>query len=459
MIVADYRAAFAGVDIALDPFPFSGATTTFDALWQGVPVLTLPGTRSCSRSTASLLTALQLPDWIARDEADFVVRARRLASDMGSLIALRAALRKRMRASPLLDHAAFTCDLEKLYRQAWRIWCEQTMVASGRPDSPAGIDRALITARSALDEGHHDEALTLLQPILKIRPQWDLAKREMVRACMAWSLANPQFVAAWKVPFASVEPRRKISAIVCSIRPQYFANIERKLNEQFARHDFELIGIHDAKSLCEAYNRGAVQAAGDILIFCHDDIDLLQADFGERFLRHLESHDVVGVAGSSRLVDADWGHGGPPHVHGQIVHKPPGQEDYLYFCAGLQAPVVEKIQALDGVFFGMRREVWETVRFDEASFDGFHIYDIDFTYRAHLAGYRLAVPMDLLLIHFSLGGYDLKWQAGNLKFLRKFPELSSLPAMCRHSSLQAKLKTVEQIERLHCGLLHHRFGA
>ena len=121
--------------------------------------------------------------------------------------------------------------------------------------------------------------------------------------------------------------------------------------------------------------------------------------------------------------------------------------------------MVEKIQALDGVFFGMRREVWETVRFDEASFDGFHIYDIDFTYRAHLAGYRLAVPMDLLLIHFSLGGYDLKWQAGNLKFLRKFPELSSLPAMCRHSSLQAKLKTVEQIERLHCGLLHHRFGA
>ena len=461
--VADYRAAFAGVDIALDPLPFSGATTTLDALWQGVPVLTFPGARSCSRSTASLLTALKLTSWIATNQADFLARARRLASDTTGLVELRASLRDRMRTSRILERSGFTRDLESLYRHTWRSWCEQRTTgatpADGRPDTLAATDGALQNIRSALDAGRHDDALAHLLPLLKIRPQWDLAKREMARACMAWSRANPQFAAAWREPFVPVEKPRKVSAIVCSIRPEYFARIERKLGQQFARHTFELIGVHDAKSLCEAYNRGATRASGEILIFCHDDIDIVHADFGERLLRHLESHDVVGIAGASRLVNADWGHAGLPHVHGQIVHKPPGQEDYLYFCAGLQAPVVENIQALDGVFIGMHRTVWEAVRFDEATFDGFHGYDIDFTYRAFLAGYCLAVPMDLLLIHFSTGGYDLKWQAANRKFLRKFPEFSNLPAMHRHSNLHVKLKTPEQIEHLHTGLLHHRFGA
>ncbi len=457
--VADYRAAFAEVDIALDPFPFSGATTTLDALWQGVPVLTLPGARSCSRSTASLLTALNLRDWIATDAADFLARAGRLAADIAGLVELRASLRQRMLASPILDTVGFTRDLEHLYRQAWQLWCEKRTAADDRPDSLAGSDTALQQSRTALDSGQHDAALALLQPLLKIRPQWELAKREMARACMAWSRANPQFAAAWHEPVAFVEAPCKVSAIVCSIRPEYFANIERRLTEQFARHRFELIGIHDAKSLCEAYNRGAARATGEILIFCHDDIDIVHADFGERLLRHLAAYDVAGVAGASKLVNADWGHAGPPHVHGQIIHQPPGQEGYLYFCAGLQAPVVENIQALDGVFIGMHRGVWEAVRYDAATFDGFHGYDIDFTYRAHRAGYRLAVPMDLLLIHFSTGGYDLKWQAGNLGFLQKFPELSNLPAMHRHSNLHVKVKTLEQLEHLHTGLLHHHFGA
>ncbi|MCY7388567.1 MAG: hypothetical protein LH481_10965, partial [Burkholderiales bacterium] len=73
-------------------------------------------------------------------------------------------------------------------------------------------------------------------------------------------------------------------------------------------------------------------------------------------------------------------------------------------------------------------------------------------------GYDLVVPLDLLLIHFSTGHFDLKWQAGNLKFLRAFPELSNLPAMHRRSNLHIKLKTLEHVALLHCGLLHHRFG-
>ncbi len=449
--VAEYRASFANVDIALDPMPFSGATTTLDALWQGVPVLTLPGERGCSRSTASLLTVLKMNEWIATDEADFVNRAVQLASDAASLTLLRAELRERMAASPILDQVTFTRDLERLYRQVWQQWCKSRV--------PDDCDAMLLSVRSTLDAGQIDFAMMQLQSILKRRPQWDIAKQELARACLAWSRANLQVAPAWRVPVASDPARQKVSAIICSNRPQFFAAIETSLNTQFARHDFELIGIHDATSMCEGYNRGAARASGESLIFCHDDIEFLHDDFGERVLQHLAHYDVVGVAGSSKLVDADWGHAGLPYVHGQIIHRPPGQADYLYFAAGLQAPIVENVHALDGVFIGMQRRVWEALNFDEATFNGFHLYDIDFTYRAHLAGFRVSIPMDLLLIHFSMGGYDLKWQRENLKFLHKFPALSNLPAMHRHSNVHVKLKSLDQIERLHTGLLHHRFGA
>lgn len=458
MSVAAYRAAFADVDIALDPMPFSGATTTLDALWQGVPVMTLPGARSCSRSTASLLTALNLTDWVADNEDDFLARVRQLAFDRVGLAALRASLRERMCASPLLDHAGFTRDLESLYQQAWNKWSEQRIAFDGCSDTRSGSDNALQNIRVALDAGRHDDALTLLKPLLSTRPQWELAKREMVRGCLAWARANLQFAAAWRAPITFVEKPCKVSAIICSIRPDYFAAIKKKLVEQFAGHDVEVIGIHDATSLCEGYNRGASKAKGEVLIFCHDDIDTVHADFGERVLRHLSTHDVIGVVGASKLVNGDWGHSGPPHIHGQIIHRPPTETGNIYLAVGLQSPMIDNVCALDGVFIATHRRVWETLRFDEESFDGFHIYDIDFTWRAYEAGFRLAVPLDLLLIHFSTGQYDMKWQTYNMRFLKKFPQLSNLPSMRRYASLHVKLQSIEQVELLHSGLLHHRFG-
>jgi predicted O-linked N-acetylglucosamine transferase (SPINDLY family) len=113
--LADYHGAFASVDIALDTTPYSGATTTLDALWNGVPVVTLEGERSASRSAASLLRTLGLADWIAATDADYVGLAVRFAAEAEVLSGLRSTLRARLRASPLTDEAGFTRDLETLY--------------------------------------------------------------------------------------------------------------------------------------------------------------------------------------------------------------------------------------------------------------------------------------------------------------------------------------------------------
>jgi len=119
----DYYGEFARVDACLDTTPYSGGTTTCDALWMGVPVVTLAGERSMSRSAASLMTTVGRPDLVARTPQEFVAIATRLAWAGEWSTASRAGLRASMLASPLMDEPGFTADLEDLYRNAWRDWC------------------------------------------------------------------------------------------------------------------------------------------------------------------------------------------------------------------------------------------------------------------------------------------------------------------------------------------------
>ena len=118
--VVDYLRLYDRVDIALDPTPYSGGTSTCDALWMGVPVLTLPGERPASRSAGSILTALALHEWIARDADDYVRRAVEHAQRPSELALLRRSLRERMLASPLTDEALFARELEQAFDQMWR---------------------------------------------------------------------------------------------------------------------------------------------------------------------------------------------------------------------------------------------------------------------------------------------------------------------------------------------------
>ena len=115
----DYMATYGQIDIALDTAPFAGGTTSFDALWMGLPLVTLAGERSSSRGGASILTSLGRPDWIARSPEEYITIAQRLASDPQALATIRSGLRAELQASPLMDNAGFTRELEALYRQAW----------------------------------------------------------------------------------------------------------------------------------------------------------------------------------------------------------------------------------------------------------------------------------------------------------------------------------------------------
>lgn len=120
---AEFHALLGGVDIALDPWPYNGTTTSCDALWMGLPLVTLTGTRSAGRSGYALLRMTGMESFAARNEQEYVRIAVELAHDLPRLDALRTSMRARIEASPLRDEPGFARDLEAAYRGMWRRWC------------------------------------------------------------------------------------------------------------------------------------------------------------------------------------------------------------------------------------------------------------------------------------------------------------------------------------------------
>jgi protein O-GlcNAc transferase len=120
---SEYFLAYQRVDIALDPFPYPGGTTTVEALWMGVPVLTLAGDRFLSRQGIGLLMNAGLPQWIADSPKDYVARAALHANDLNALADLRTRLRGQVLRSPIFDAPRFASHLEAALREMWLRWC------------------------------------------------------------------------------------------------------------------------------------------------------------------------------------------------------------------------------------------------------------------------------------------------------------------------------------------------
>ena len=121
--IDDYFELYQTLDIALDTTPYGGGTTTCDALWMSVPVVTLAGERAVGRGGASILQNVGLPELIAATPEEYIAIAVGLAQDPARRQELRSTLRGRMQASPLMDDRGYARSIEAAYRQMWRAWC------------------------------------------------------------------------------------------------------------------------------------------------------------------------------------------------------------------------------------------------------------------------------------------------------------------------------------------------
>ncbi len=200
--LGDHLLAYGRVDIALDSFPYHGTTTTCEALWMGVPVVSVEGDRHAARVGSSLLHAVGLEELLAVDVEGYIATAAALAGDRARLKALRAGLRDRMRLSPLTDAPRFTRNLERAYLDMWE---ERLKGASAaRSLDPAALGRVLERAHALRAAGKLAEAGEAYGEVLLGSP--DHAEALAAIFDIAFESANPGAAVDWLNKAISVRP-------------------------------------------------------------------------------------------------------------------------------------------------------------------------------------------------------------------------------------------------------------
>lgn len=328
----EHLSSYNQVDIALDTFPYNGTTTTCEALWMGVPVICLEGERHSARVGASLLHAVGLPELLAKDAEELVHIAAELATDPERLAKLRLGLRERMAASPLLDHAGFTRNLESAYRDMWRTYC-----ARRKEEAPASVnadaDRSIVLDLAGAASIRLPGSLRVISRyVLEERGDWFEDEIRFVRQLLkpgqhaldvganygVYTLS----MAALVGPSGSVhafEPEPATAAMLKeSLDLNGFAQVklvERAVSDRVGRSHFKLTNNSELNRLIDASESGEADKVVDVttLDHCREAFDWAAPDFIKIDAEGQEPHVVRGAARllteASPLVMAEYKHG------------------------------------------------------------------------------------------------------------------------------------------------------
>ena len=223
-----------------------------------------------------------------------------------------------------------------------------------------------------------------------------------------------------------------ISIITCS-QKELSWDIHQRNVQKTAGSEIEYIRIDNRShryNLCSAYNEGVRRAAGDILVFMHEDVFFVEGGWAQKLTEKFseESLGLIGVAGTQYLFadNPAWVAAGRPFVKGQVIHELNQGSSYFLTVFNWQnedTPVV----AVDGLFFAIRRSLFERIRFDDVTFDGFHFYDIDICMQV-AKSHLLKVTTDILVKHLSGGSFNQSWKMYASRFIKKY--YSVLPVCC-----------------------------
>ena len=223
-----------------------------------------------------------------------------------------------------------------------------------------------------------------------------------------------------------------ISAITCSRQPPSSNLHERNLRKTSAG-PFEYLRIDNQDrryGICAAYNLGVQRARGDILVFMHEDAFFMEGGWDAVLAKKFADPTLglVGIAGTQYLFPdpPGWVVAGRPFIRGKVVHETHAG-DRFHLTVFSWDEKDSEVVAVDGLFFAVRRSLFERIRFDEATFDGFHFYDLDICMQVRQT-HRLIVTPDLLVKHQSGGAFDAVWNDYAKRFTAKYQK--ELPATC-----------------------------
>jgi hypothetical protein len=224
-----------------------------------------------------------------------------------------------------------------------------------------------------------------------------------------------------------------ISVIVCSKQPPSW-DIHRRNAAKTAGCAHEYVRVDNSsgtRGICAAYNEGVGRAGGDILVFMHEDVFFMEPGWGGVLRAKFEADTavgMVGVAGTQYLMKDNfmWIAAGRPFLRGRVVHELDGGRRTVLTVFSADKSDAEVV-AVDGLFFAVRKELFGAIRFDDATFPGFHFYDLDICMQVRTT-HTIMVTWDILLKHLSAGTMDRGWREAGLAFLKKHG--ASLPASC-----------------------------
>ncbi|GHV16311.1 streptomycin biosynthesis protein StrF [Fibrobacterales bacterium] len=221
-----------------------------------------------------------------------------------------------------------------------------------------------------------------------------------------------------------------ISIVICSRNPNEAEAVKRNLlGTAKYPNSLEIIVIDNREKnegLCAVYNKGAQKASGRVVVFMHEDVWMLENDWDvvllEKF-RKLPEIQILGVAGSAILVGepyALWAQANIPYTFGKVVHYISKNDDFFLAifndCDGDQECVV-----VDGLWFAVRKSLFEKIRFDQETFSRFHFYDLDICMQALDFG-KVFVTTDIRVMHKSKGSFSDEWKEWSDIFVQKWKD-------------------------------------
>ena len=295
--------------------------------------------------------------------------------------------------------------------------------------------------------GRHAEAVTAMELVEHGRAAYPLSSHLESALALARARRDIALGRCARHAPAPATPHPSVSPIICSVRPALLRRAVDRFRVLLGDTLTEVIHIDDARSLCEGYNRGAGRAAGELLLFSHDDINVVSDDFASILFDTLAQNDFFGVAGSTQLAGPAWNSAGWACKRGQVAW-PHGDGRLTVSVFGPGGRLTPDIQVIDGLFFACRGEVFARVRFDEKNFDGWNLYDLDFCHAVWKAGFRTCVRADMLISHDSSGSYGPDWQRYADRFIDKWrdglgtavtPDAAQLPQSVLQSAAEWRL--------------------
>ena len=389
------------------------------------------------------LALLELHAFAFKTRAD---GAQRAALGLGEPVATQSRHESALPARRAVHDTGAEADpVEALYQRAAAAftaghWDE----AAAAAEQALALEPALpalhyLLGNCRLEQEQHAAALQSFAHCLELRPQYPLSAETRARQALCRTRIDLAQGKTAALEPLSPQQKQPVSVLICSAKPERAAQAEAMYHRLLAEVPHEIIAIRDARSLAEGYNRALRQARHDVVVLAHDDVGILSPDFAARLLRGLSRHDLIGVAGTRKLVGGAWHFAGYPHLAGQ-VGMPGSGAGYVVTLYDVMEPETKGLQAVDGLLLATRRETALRLGFDEVTFDGWHHYDLDFSLRAAQAGLDCASCNDILVVHGSQGSYDEHWLKYSQRFLAKHqshlgplqsvffkPELVSLP--------------------------------